>query len=184
MLLTALSALLAAGVVGQSAGLQGMEIVLDGTWSIANTSRDEDQPIMVAIKVDEQLEGNSPMLVLTCEGAQGIQVYINWSGGRILPANRLVTYQIDNDEPRRSTWKLSADGYATFFPYAGKVGEGGSATDSPAKFAERLAEGRRLKASVIVGRETPRTASFRLDGTAEALRQVRDGCDAKPSSKS
>ena len=46
----------------------------------------------------------------------------------------------------------------------------------PSDFAGKLADSGRLKAFVIMGRETPKIARFRLNGTQEALQQVRDGC--------
>jgi hypothetical protein len=100
----------------QAGELKRMELPLDGAWHVANTSTDDNWPVMVAMKLDEQYAQNSPILVLSCEKTQGIQVYINWSGGRVLDKNRRVTYEIDNEEPVRGVWDLSADGYATFFP--------------------------------------------------------------------
>ena len=44
----------------QAGDLKGMEINLDGTWNVANTSKVDDWPVMVAMKADDQHEQNSP----------------------------------------------------------------------------------------------------------------------------
>ena len=100
----------------QAGELKRMEFPLDGAWHVADTSKDENWPVMVAMKLDDQYRQNSPILVMSCEKTEGIQVYINWSGGRVLEKNRWVTYEIDDQEPIRGIWDLSADGYATFSP--------------------------------------------------------------------
>ena len=168
--------LLLAHTTAQAGELNRMEFPPDGKWHVANTSTGDKWPVMVAMKLDEQYQQNSPILVMSCEKTQGIQVYISWSGGRVLDKNRWVTYEIDDEEPVRGIWKLSADGYATFFPnYSPSLVEA-SGLQLPSDFAEKLANSKRLVASVIIGRETPKAARFKLAGTKDALEEVRAGC--------
>jgi len=176
MLIQIATLLLISHTAAQAGELKPMEFPLDGKWHVANTSTDDKWPVMVAMKLDVQYAQNSPILVLSCEKIQGIQVYINWSGGRVLDKNRWVTYEIDDEEPVRGIWELSADGYATFFPdYSPSVVEA-SGLQLPSDFAEKLASSKRLVASVIIGRETPKVGRFKLAGTREALAKVRAGC--------
>ena len=160
----------------QAGELERMEFPLDGEWHVANTSKVADWPVMVAMKLDEQYRQNSAILVLSCEKAEGMQVYINWSGGRILDKNRWVSYEIDKEEPVRGIWDLSADGYATFFPNFSPSVVEASGLQYPSDFADKLASSEVLVASVIIGRETPKAARFKLAGIGQAMQKVRDGC--------
>ncbi len=176
MLIQIATLLLISHTTAQAGELNRMEFPLDGKWHVANTSNDNSWPVMAAMKLDEQYQQNSPILVLSCEKTQGIQVYINWSGGRVLDKNRWVTYEIDDEEPVRGIWELSADGYATFFPDHSPSLVEASGLQLPSDFAEKLANSKRLIASVIIGRETPKVGRFKLAGTREALAKVRAGC--------
>lgn len=161
----------------QAGELKRMEFPLDGEWHVANTSNVADWPVMVAMKLDEQYQQNSAILVLSCEKAEGMQVYINWSGGRILDKNRWVNYEIDKEESVRGVWDLSADGYATFFPEFSPSVVAASGLQYPSDFVDKLTSSEVLVASVIIGRETPKAARFKLAGIQQALQKVRDGCE-------
>jgi hypothetical protein len=160
----------------QAGELKRMEFPLDGAWHVADTSKDENWPVMVAMKIDDQYRQNSPILVMSCEKTEGIQVYINWSSGRVLEKNRWVTYEIDGEQPVRGLWDLSADGYATFFPHYSPTVAEASGLQLPSDFAEQLIDSKRLVASVIIGRETPKVAGFTLKGARQALEEIRAGC--------
>lgn len=170
------AAIILACVPAGAGELKGMEISLDGSWNVANTSKVDEWPVMVAMKADDRREQNSPLLVISCEKSRGISVYIDWAGGRVLEKNRWVSFQIDEEEEVKGVWDLSAGGYATYFPrYSPSVAEA-SGFSLPSDFADKLADSENLRASVIMGRETPKFARFRLKGTREALKQVRQGC--------
>jgi hypothetical protein len=170
------STIFACAVV-QAGELKRMEFPLDGEWHVANTSKVAAWPVMVAMKLDEQYQQSSAILVLSCEKAEGIQVYINWSDGRILDKNRWVNYEIDKEAPVRGIWDLSADGYATFFPKFSPTVVAASGLQYPSDFADKLAGSEVLVASVIIGRERPKAARFKLAGIQQALQKVHAGCE-------
>jgi hypothetical protein len=161
----------------QGGELNRMEFPLDGGWHVANTSNVENWPVMVAMKLDQQYQKNSAILVLSCEKAEGMQVYINWSSDRILDKNRWVNYEIDKEEPVRGVWDLSADGYATFFPKFSPSVVAASGLQYTTDFADKLASSEVLVASVIIGRETRKAARFKLAGIQQALQKVHNGCE-------
>ena len=160
----------------QAGDMQGVEINLNEAWNVTTTSADGESPVMVAMKVDYRLEQNSPILVMRCGKPGGMSVYIDWAGGKIMDQNRWVTFQFDDEQSVRTAWTLSASGYATYFPLASTAIVEASGLELPADFGDKIAESENLRASVIVGRETPKSARFRLNGTKKALRELRDGC--------
>ncbi|WP_187394897.1 type VI secretion system-associated protein TagO [Pigmentiphaga aceris] len=91
------------------------------------------------------------------------ELYINWNSYLGLESI-FTTYRVDKDAAAKSTWTISTDHKAAFFP------------GSPVTVLKRLVTSQSFVANVTPYGENPVTATFKTAGAETALADIRKGC--------
>ncbi len=92
------------------------------------------------------------------------ELYINWNSYLGLNNTKTI-YRLDKNPAQSSSWSLSTDKKAAFFP------------GSPVSLLKQMAESRSFVANVTPYNESPITATFNTEGAANALRDLRASCN-------
>ena len=139
---------------------------IHGSWLIKNSIDPiTEKKVLIALnQAAEVIPAKSigtVSLFLRCS-RNDTDMFIDWD--EYLGNSAYVTYKVDNDEPRRSRWRLSTDGSATFAILAEKK-------------LLRMLEGEHLLVSVVPYRETKMVAKFDLEGINTVVNLIRKDCN-------
>jgi len=137
-----------------------------GKWSVSDKTNPIDDTRTVVL-VLEATTGKSRSrqevrLVLRCQSKK-TEAYINWHEF-LGTKSAEVTYRIGNAKAIKSTWSLSTDNKASFFP------------GDPVAFMKDLSEETTFVAQVTPYMESPLTASFDTTGLVNAIKPLRQTC--------
>lgn len=91
------------------------------------------------------------------------EMYINWNSYLGSSTTR-TTYRIDKNPAQSSSWSLSTDKKAAFFP------------GSPIALLKQMADSQTFVANITPYNENPVTATFDTRGADSAFRDIRASC--------
>ncbi|WP_162997622.1 type VI secretion system-associated protein TagO [Pseudomonas sp. LTJR-52] len=105
--------------------------------------------------------GDKVVMLIRC-AENKTDLIINWNS--YLGREAEIIFRIDKQKAQKSTWQLSTDKKAAFYP------------GSPVKLLKQLAESTSFVANVTPYNENPITAIFDTSGADSALKDVRKEC--------
>lgn len=138
-----------------------------GAWR-TNTDTDplNDKSIFTAILDAEEGRsrfGREIALVVRCSNNK-TEMYIVWND--FLGTKEIrTTYRVDKNKAETSSWSISTNNKAAFFP------------GSPVPLLKLLVDSSSFVANVTPYNESPVTAIFNTTGAGEALADIRKGCN-------
>lgn len=106
--------------------------------------------------------GGRVALMVRCRDSR-TELYINWNSYLGSETTR-TTYRVDKSPAQTSSWGLSTDKKAAFFP------------GSPVALLKQMADSQTFVANVTPYNESPITATFDTQGAGTALRDIRASC--------
>ncbi|MDN3986769.1 type VI secretion system-associated protein TagO [Zwartia vadi] len=137
-----------------------------GKWAISDKTNPIDDTRTVVLVLEatsgSARSGQEVRLVLRCQSKK-TEAYINWHDF-LGTDSAEVTYRIGNAKAIKSTWSLSTDNKATFFP------------GDPVAFMKALIEQNTFVAQVTPYMESPLTSSFDTTGLVNAIKPLRETC--------
>jgi len=135
-----------------------------GDWQLQskNNPLDDSKTVVAALQANQGTNSynEKPVLVARCQSNK-ITFYINW--GEYLGDNARVTFRIDKNETKTTTWSLSTDSKATFFPR------------HTIDFLRKLEHSGRFVAQITPYDSNPITAVFNTSGADKIIPKIL-GC--------
>ncbi|GGJ92638.1 type VI secretion system-associated protein TagO [Pseudomonas matsuisoli] len=137
-----------------------------GLWKAYNSTNPADgtTAYIASLKAGPQstTEGQAAELWTRCDGGK-MEFFVDW--GYFLGSRQTeVTYRLDSEPPKTTTWTSSTEGRATFFP------------DAPVPYLMRMATASTWSAEVTPFGGSPIKAVFDLKGAGVAFRELRANC--------
>lgn len=137
-----------------------------GKWNTSTkTDPMTDKPIHVALLIADSGRGrfDRPIgLAIRCHD-NVTDMYVVW--GSYLGRDGIrTTFRLDKEKAQTSSWQISTDSQATFFPRP------------VVPFLKKMTDSTSFVVSVTPYNENPITAVFDTTGAAEALADIRKGC--------
>jgi hypothetical protein len=138
----------------------------DGKWRIDSRidPLDDTKTVTLWLAANRDLSSRSDVtnLVFRCK-SNTTEAYIDW--GEYLGREAVVAIRFDKGAVRRSSWSVSSDKKASFYP------------SNDIEFITSLTEVDRLVAQVTPYGGNPITAVFDVSGLSASLRPLREACD-------
>jgi hypothetical protein len=137
-----------------------------GEWKSYNSTNPADgrTAYIATLKAGAQSssEGRAAELWVRCETGK-MEFFVDWN--YFLGSSQAdVTYRLNNEPPRTTTWTNSTEGRATFFP------------DAPVPYLMRMTTASQWSTEVTPFGGSPIKAVFDLKGASVALREIRANC--------